>query len=150
MSGLANGQAAVEATVVFPNHFKDLTDPRPTSTMKYPPEGVVLLRLLAVLAGAECFTKITRFRTQNHALRWRIRPFRDSTALHDPFGDILGCGGSQDIPTLLCHPAAGLTGTIAGVIAIDGKSSRPPGQKGGNDAILIVSASAAHQCIVLG
>lgn len=98
MSGLANGQAAVEATVVFQNHFKDLTDPRPTSTMKCPLEGVVLLRLLAVLAGAECFTKITRFRTQNHALRWRIRPFRDSTALHDPLGDILAAVAAETFP----------------------------------------------------
>ena len=47
--------------VGFLNHFSDLTDGRQAGKVVYPLDEVLLLALLAVLAGAETFTDIARF-----------------------------------------------------------------------------------------
>ena len=44
---------ALGEAVVFLNHFKDLPDPRQAGKVIYPLDEVLLLCLLAVLAGAE-------------------------------------------------------------------------------------------------
>lgn len=59
---LANKQAAVEATVVFLNHFKDLPDLHETGKMSDPLECYVLFCPRADPAGAEYSIKIARHR----------------------------------------------------------------------------------------
>src|SRR5262249_26075675 len=46
---------------VFLSFFADLPDPRQLGKVIYPLPEVLLLCLLAVLAGAECFVEIARF-----------------------------------------------------------------------------------------
>ena len=50
-----------DETVVFLDYFKDLPDPRQPGKVIYPLPEVLLLCLLAVLAGAETFVDIARF-----------------------------------------------------------------------------------------
>ena len=50
--------AAVDETVVFLTYFKDLHDPRQQGKVCYPLEEILLLCLLAVVAGAETITAI--------------------------------------------------------------------------------------------
>ena len=45
--------AAFDETVVFLSYFKDLKDPRQQGKVSYPLDEILLLCLLAVLAGAE-------------------------------------------------------------------------------------------------
>jgi len=47
--------------IVFLNHFNDLPDPRQRGKIVYPLNEVLLLTLLAVLAGADPFVEIARF-----------------------------------------------------------------------------------------
>src|SRR3954465_13291867 len=61
MDGAVTECAAFDETVVFLSHFKDLRDPRQQGKVSYPLEEILLLCLLAVLAGAECFTEIELF-----------------------------------------------------------------------------------------
>ena len=56
--------------------------------MTYPLDEILLLCLLAVLAGAEGFTDIARFGTKKLELLRRFRPFREGTPAHDHLGDI--------------------------------------------------------------
>jgi DDE_Tnp_1-associated len=49
--------AAVDETIVFLNCFKDLHDPRHHGKVCYPLEEILLLSLLAVVAGAETITE---------------------------------------------------------------------------------------------
>jgi DDE_Tnp_1-associated len=49
--------AAVDETVVFLTYFKDLHDPRQQGKVCYPLEEILLLCLLAVVAGAETITE---------------------------------------------------------------------------------------------
>src|SRR5580692_9538703 len=54
---------ALSEAVVFLNRFKDMPDPRQRGKVMYPLEEVLLLALLAVLAGAESFVDIPLFRS---------------------------------------------------------------------------------------
>ncbi len=74
--------ALFEATV-FLSHFNDLPDPRQAVKVVYPLDEVLLLSLLAVLAGAEAFTDIARFGDKKLELLRRFRLFVDGTPPHD-------------------------------------------------------------------
>lgn len=74
--------------VAFLEHFQDLRDGRQTAKVVYPLDEVLLLSLLAVLAGAEAFTDIARFGQKKLDLLRRFRPFVDGKPPHDTLGDI--------------------------------------------------------------
>ena len=61
MAGMTADCAAFEETVVFLGHFKDLEDPRQQGKVDYPLEEILILCLLAVLAGADTVTDIALF-----------------------------------------------------------------------------------------
>ena len=61
MHGATTDCGAFDETVVFLSHFKDLQDPRQPGKVSYPLDEILLLCLLAVLAGAEAFTEIALF-----------------------------------------------------------------------------------------
>src|SRR5215217_5408017 len=124
MDATADRGAFAEA-VVFLSYFDDLPDPRQRGKVVYPLDEVLLLALLAVLAGAETFVDIARFGAKKLALLRRFRPFRDGTPSHDHLGDIFA--------------------------AVDAETSRRSGQKTSGKAPLhMVSAFAARQRLVLG
>jgi len=85
---------------VFLHHFKDLTDARQQAKVIYPLEEVLLLALLATLAGAETFTDIARFGEKKLALLRRFRPFKDGTPPHDRIGDIFATLDAEQVPAL--------------------------------------------------
>src|SRR5436305_5301863 len=137
--------------VVFLAHFRDLPDPRQRGKVTYPLDEVLLLCLLAVLAGAETIVDIARFGEKKLELLRRFRPFRDGTPSHDHLGDILATLDAEQFQRCFVSWVAALTGAPAGVIAIDGKTSRRSYQKkGGKAPIHMVSAFAARQRLVLG
>lgn len=142
--------AVLEATV-FLHHFSELPDPRQAVKVVYPLDEVLLLSLLAVLAGAEAFTDIARFGDKKLELLRRFRPFRDGTPPHDRIGDIFAALDAEHFQRCFVAWVAALTGMPAGVIAIDGKTVRRSGHKRGVKApIHMVSAFAARQRLVLG
>ena len=55
--------AAVEATL-FPGYFNEMPDHRQAGKVVYPLDAVLLLALMAVLAGAEGFTDIALWREE--------------------------------------------------------------------------------------
>ena len=70
---------ALAETVVFLDYFNDLRDPRQAGKVRYPLPEVLLLCLLAVLAGAETFVDIARFGEKKIELLRRFRPFSHGT-----------------------------------------------------------------------
>jgi predicted transposase YbfD/YdcC len=143
--------AAIAETTCFLHHFKDLPDHRQAGKVDYPLPEVLLLILLAVLAGAEAFTDIARFGQRKIDLLRRFRPYVNGTPSHDHLGDIFATLDAQAFQLCFVAWVAALTNTPAGVIAIDGKTSRRSyRKKGSKEAIHIVSAFAARQRIVLG
>lgn len=142
---------AISEGVVFLEHFRDLPDPRQPWKVVYPLDEVLLLCLLAVLAGAEAFTDIARFGVKKLDLLRRFLPFRDGTPAHDHLGDIFATLDADRFQQCFVAWVAALTGAPADVIAIDGKTvRRSADKKGAKAAIHMVSAFAARQRLVLG
>src|SRR5712691_8537244 len=122
MVDAATGSAVFAETVVFLSYFKDLRDPRQQGKVEYPLDEILLLCLLAVLAGAETFVDIALFGRKKLGFLRRFIAW-----------------------------VAALTGASEGVIAIDGKTVRRSHHKNsGKAAIHMVSAFAARQRLVLG
>jgi predicted transposase YbfD/YdcC len=150
MNDTSMADAAFAEAIVFLGHFNALHDPRQPGKVTYPLDEILLLCLLAVLAGAECFTEIALFGTKKLALLRRFRPFKDGTPAHDHLGDILATLDAEQFQSCFVAWVAAVAGVPAGVIAIDGKTVRRSGQKGAKGAIHMVSAFAARQRLVLG
>jgi predicted transposase YbfD/YdcC len=151
MDGAAIDGSAFDETIVFLSHFKALRDPRQQGKVSYPLDEILLLCLLAVLAGAECFTEIALFGVKKIEFLRRFRPFKDGTPAHDHLGDILAVLDAEQFQRCFVAWVAAVTGVPAGVIAIDGKTVRRSGhKKSGKAPIHIVSAFAARQRFVLG
>ena len=152
MEGTTADCAAFDETVVFLSHFKELEDPRQQGKVDYPLEEILLLCLLAVLAGADTVTDISLFGRKKLDLLRRLRPFAKGTPAHDHLGDILAVLDPAQFQRCFVAWVAALTGTPEGVISVDGKTVRRSGQKkkGGKAPIHMVSAFAARQRLVLG
>ena len=142
---------AIGEAVVFLDYFEDLPDTRQPGKVIYPLAEVLLLCLLAVLAGAETFVDIARFGEKKLDLLRRFRPFRDGTPSHDHLGDIFATLDAEAFQRCFVAWVAAMIGTPADVIAIDGKTLRRSyQQKGAKAPIHMVSAFAARQRLVLG
>jgi predicted transposase YbfD/YdcC len=148
MEELAAAPDTAYETLVFLEFFEDLPDPRQRGKVMYPLDEVLLLALLAVLAGAETFVDIARFGAKKLSLLRRFRPFLGGTPSHDHLGDIFASLDAEQFQRCFVAWVSALTGAPAEVIAIDGKTSRR--SKGANAPIHMVSAFAARQRLVLG
>src|SRR3974377_968939 len=89
MEGTQVDSAALAETAAFLVFFKDLPDHRQPGKVLCPLDEILLLCLLAVLAGAETFTDIARFGEKKLSLLRRFRSFANGTPAHDHLGDIL-------------------------------------------------------------
>jgi predicted transposase YbfD/YdcC len=142
---------AIGEGVVFLEYFEDLPDSRQAGRVTYPLDEILLLCLLAVLAGAETFTDIARFGTKKLEFLRRFLSFRDGTPAHDHLGDIFAVLDAEKFQQCFVAWVSARTGAAAEVIAIDGKTARRSGDKrGAKAAIHMVSAFAARQRLVLG
>ena len=151
MEGCATEAGAFGEAVVFLDYFNDMPDHRQPGKVVYPLDEVLLLSLLAVLAGADGFTDIARFGAKKIDLLRRFRPFADGAPPHDTLGDIFATLDAGAFQRCFVNWVAALTKTPAEVIAIDGKTMRRSYQKkGSKEPIHMVSAFAARQRLVLG
>lgn len=151
MHRLTANTGALGEAIVFLSYFEEFPDPRQRGKVVYPIDEILLLCLLAVLAGAETFVDIARFGEKKIDLLRRFRPFRDGTPSHDHLGDIFASLDAEEFQRRFVAWVAAQTGTSAEVIAIDGKTLRRSYQKkGGKAPIHMVSAFAARARLVLG
>jgi DDE_Tnp_1-associated len=79
MEGAAEEFGAKAEAIVFLDHLRKLPNPRQRGKVLYPLDEILLLCLLAVLAGAETLVDIALFGPMKLEFLRRFRPFRDST-----------------------------------------------------------------------
>src|SRR3974390_829578 len=145
------GFAAIAETTSFLHYFSELPDHRQPGKVDYPLPEVLLLILLAVLAGAETFTDIARFGERKIELLRRFRPYVNGTPSHDHLGDIFATLDAKAFQRCFVAWVAAMTNTPGTVAAMYGKTSRRSYQKkGSKEPIHMVSAFAARQRLVLG
>jgi len=149
MEAVARQELCIVDAVVFLEYFRDLPDGRQSAKVRYPLDEVLLLCLLAVIAGAETVTDIARFGEKKLALLRRFRPFQEGTPSHDHLGDILTSLDPEAFQRCFVAWAAALIGIPEGVVAVDGKTVRRSKSKT-DLPIHMVSAFAARQRLVLG
>jgi hypothetical protein len=99
----------------FLEYFKDFPDSRQLGKVIYLFDEVLLLYLLAVLAGAETFVDIARFGEKKLDLLRRFRPFCHGTSSHDHLGDILATFNAEEFQRCFVAWVAGQTGALAQV-----------------------------------
>jgi hypothetical protein len=121
--------AAFVETTVFLRHFKDMPDQRQPGKVMYPLDEILLLSLLAVLAGAEAFADIARFGEKKIDLLRRFRPYANGAPAHDHLGDIFAKLDAEAFQRCFVAWTAALTKAPAEVIAIDGKTRAAPGPR---------------------
>jgi len=136
-------------SVAFLSCFDALVDPRQTNKVLYPLDEVLLLCLLATLAGAETFVDIALFGAKKRALLRRFLPFAAGTPSHDHLGDLFATLDAECFQRCFAAWVASFTGLPKDVVAIDGKTSRRAKQ-GGKMLLHTVSAFCARQRLVLG
>jgi len=151
MDGAGADCGALNESIVFLEYFSDLEDPRQPGKIVYPLNEVLLLCLLAVLAGAETFVDIALFGEKKLYLLRRLLPYANGTPPHDRLGEIFAALEAEAFQRCFVSWVAAITRIPAEVVAIDGKTSRRSfTKKGAGDAIHMVSAFAAQQRLVLG
>ena len=142
-------ERAYEQVIEWLEHFEPLEDPRQSGKVWYPLDEILLLCLLAVLAGAESWVEIAEFGKKKLDFLRRFRPFENGTPSHDQLGDLFAALDAEAFQRCFISWVASLTKLGPDIVAIDGKTLRRAYQEGGAKApIHMISASwrshAAH------
>lgn len=144
-------EAGIGGKLDFLEHFAALPDPRQSRKVLYPLDEVLLLTLCAVLCGADGWVSVALFGEQKLGFLRRYLPFESGTPSHDQLGLIFGALDAGAFQTCFIAWTQALSGTIAGVIAIDGKTARRSFDRGaGKGAIHMVPAWSSQHKLVLG
>ena len=144
-------EQAFDQVVEWLEHFEDMDDPRQPGKVWYPLDEVLLLCLVAVLAGAESWVEIAEFGKKKTDLLRRFRPFAKGTPSHDQLGDLFAALDAEQFQACFIGWTSATIGVKDDIIAIDGKTLRRSYQQGGAKApIHMISAWSSRQRIVLG
>ena len=143
--------SSFDPVIDFLESFEALDDHRQRGKVLYPLDEILLLVLLAVLAGCDCWVEIEKFGEKKIDLLRRFRPFKDGTPSHDQLGDVFAALNAEQFQGCFIAWVGKLTGLGADIIAIDGKTLRRSYQDGGGKApIHMISAWSCGQNLVLG
>lgn len=135
----------------FLAHFSCLPDPRQAVKVLYPLDEVLLLTLCAVLCGADGWVSVALFGRRKLEFLRGFLPFENGTPSHDQLGLIFGALDSVSFQTCFISWAQALSGSLTGVVAVDGKTLRRSFDRAdGKGAIHMVSAWSSAQKLVLG
>ena len=119
MDGTTAAHTGFEETVVFLRYFENLPDPRQMGKVSYPLAEILLLCLLAVLAGADAITEIALLGEKKLGFLRRFRPFLDGTPTHGHLGEILATLDAEAFQRCFVAWVAAQTGIPEGVVAIN-------------------------------
>jgi predicted transposase YbfD/YdcC len=147
----SRAERAFDQVVDWLEHFESLDDPRQSGKVWYPLDEMLLLCLLAVLAGGESWVEIAEFGKAKLDFLRRYRPFENGTPSHDQLGDLFAALDAEAFQHCFIAWVTSLTKLGPDIVAIDGKTLRRSYQEGGAKApIHMISAWSARQRLVLG
>lgn len=132
--------------------FGDINDPRVTGRCDYPLIEVIVIAIVASVAGANAWTDVETFGKSKEAWLRQFLELENGVPSHDTFGDVFKMMSAEEFQrSFMRWIEQVFTVTKGQVIAIDGKTARRSHDKTiGKDAIHMVSAWASANGITLG
>src|SRR5258708_33219914 len=139
------------------NNLRDLEslvaqmeDPRMERTKRHRLRDSIVLAICGVLCGAEGWVEIEEFGKAKEAFFTELLGLPNGIPSHDTFGRVFALLDPKQFEASFVQWVQGISKTVKGVIAIDGKTLRHSHDQGaGKKALHLVSAWAVENRLVL-
>jgi predicted transposase YbfD/YdcC len=130
--------------------FAEIQDPRIDRTKLHKLIDIMIIAVCAVICGAESWPDIEQFGNDKREWLESLLELPNGIPSHDTFRRVFSLINPQEFEQCFFDWVSGLTGTVSGVIAIDGKTLRRSHDKAaGKKPLHLVSAWAAENRLVL-
>src|SRR5947209_18159389 len=104
--------------------FAQVEDPRMERTKLHRLRDIIILAICGVICGAEGWVEIEEFGKAKEAFFTELLDLPNGIPSHDTFGRVFALIDPQQCEASLVHWVQGLSRSVKGVIAIDGKTLR--------------------------
>jgi predicted transposase YbfD/YdcC len=130
--------------------FAQVEDPRVERTKLHRLRDIIIIAICGVLCGAEGWVEIEEFGRAKQAWFTDVLTLPNGIPSHDTFGRVFAHIDPKQFEASFVQWVQGLSKTVQGVIAIDGKTlRRSHDQAAGKKALHMVSAWAVENRLVL-
>lgn len=131
--------------------FSGLPDARKGPALRFALAQILIMAVCAILCGADNWVQVADWcRDRQEWLRKRFGwPLEAGTPSHDTFGEIFRVLDASVFEARFRGWINALAGVVEGVVAIDGKTLRGSGKKGGNELLHMVTAYAVQSRLCL-
>src|SRR5947209_8720732 len=130
--------------------FTQVEDPRVERTKRHRLRDIIILAICGVICGAEGWVEIEEFGKAKEAWFTDLLKLPNGIPSHDTFGRVFALIDPRQFEASFFQWVQGLSKTVQGVIAIDGKTLRRSHDRAaGKKALHVVSAWAVENRLVL-
>jgi predicted transposase YbfD/YdcC len=130
--------------------FAQVEDPRMERTKLHRLRDIIILAICGVICGAEGWVEIEEFGKAKEAFFTEVLDLPNGIPSHDTFGRVFALIDPQQFEASFVQWVQGISRTVKGVVAIDGKTlRRSHDQAAGRKALHLVSAWAVENRLVL-
>jgi len=130
--------------------FAHVQDPRMERTKLHRLRDIIILAICGVICGAEGWVEIEEFGKAKEAFFTDLLDLPNGLPSHDTFGRVFACLDPKQFEASFVQWVQGISKTVKGVVAIDGKTLRPSHDHGADKkALHMVSAWAVENRLVL-
>src|SRR5690348_12943285 len=121
--------------------FAQVEDPRMERTKLYRLRDIIILAICGIICGAEGWVDIEEFGKAREAFFREWLELPDGIPSHDTFGRVFALIDPQQFESSFMQWVQGISETVKGVVAIDGKALRRSHDRAaGKKALHLVSA----------
>lgn len=132
------------------NVFAQVEDPRMERTKLHRLRDIIILAICGVICGAEGWTEIEEFGKAKEAFFTQLLDLPNGRPSHDTFGRVFALLDAKQFEASFVQWVQGISKTVKGVVAIDGKTRRRSHERAaGKKALHLVSAWAVENRLVL-
>ena len=130
--------------------FAQVEDPRMERTKLHRLRDIIIVAICGVICGAEGWVEIEEFGKAKEAFFTDRLDLPNGIPSHDTFGRVFALIDPKQFEASFVQWVAGISKTVKGVVAIDGKTlRRSHDQRAGKKALHLVSAWAVENHLVL-
>jgi predicted transposase YbfD/YdcC len=130
--------------------FAQVEDPRMERTKLHRLRDIIILAICGVLCGAEGWAEIEEFGKAKEVFFTELLALPNGIPSHDTFGRVFALIDPKQFEASFVQWVQGISKTVKGVVAIDGKTlRRSHDQTTGKKALHLVSAWAVENRLVL-